>query len=98
MDKWTREVLPSWKRGEIEMRLRRFDGEYRWFIVRVEPQRDELGQVIHWYGTNTDIDDLKRAEDKLPRDEQEHRRMNDAIHKTIELLDPDGNALPANQS
>ena len=98
MDKWTREVLPSGKPGEIEMRLRRFDGEYRWFIVRVEPQRDELGQVIHWYGTNTDIDDLKRAEDKLRRDEQELRRMIDAIPQTIVVLDPDGNAVTANQS
>src|SRR6266850_3846941 len=98
MDKWTREVLPSGKPGEIEMRLRRFDGAYRWFIVRVEPQRDELGQVIHWYGTNTDIDDLKQAEDKLRRDEQELRRMIDAIPQTIVVLGPDGNAVNANQS
>jgi formate hydrogenlyase transcriptional activator len=98
MDKLTREVLPSGKPGEIEMRLRRFDSEYRWFIVRVEPQRDELGHVIQWYGTNTDIDDLKRAEDKLRRDEQELRRMIDAIPQTIVVLNPDGNAVTANQS
>ena len=98
MDKWTHEVLPSGKPGEIEMRLRRFDSEYRWFIVRVEPQRDELGHVIQWYGTNTDIDDLKRAEDKLRRDEQELRRITDAIPQTIIVLGTDGNVIYANQS
>jgi formate hydrogenlyase transcriptional activator len=98
MGKWTQEVLPSGKPGEIEMRLRRFDGEYRWFIVRVEPQCDELGHVIQWYGTNTDIDDLKRAEDKLRRDEQELRRITDAIPQTIVVLGPDGTVIYANQS
>jgi formate hydrogenlyase transcriptional activator len=98
LDKWTHEVLPSGKPGEIEVRLRRFDGEYRWFIVRVEPLRDELGQVIQWYGTNTDIDDLKRAEDKLRRDEQELRRITDAIPQTIIVLGTDGTVIYANQS
>ena len=98
MDKWTREVLPSGKPGEIEMRLRHFDGEYRWFIVRIEPQRDELGHVIQWYGTNTDIDDLKRAEEKLRRDEQELRRITDAIPQTIIVLGTDGSVVYANRS
>ncbi len=98
MDKLIHEVLPSGKPGEIEMRLRRFDGEYRWFIVRVEPLRDELGHVIQWYGTNTDIDDLKRAEDKLRRDEQELRRITDAIPQTIIVLGTEGTVIYANQS
>jgi formate hydrogenlyase transcriptional activator len=98
MDKWAHEILPSGKPGEIETRLRRFDGEYHWFIVRVEPQRDELGQVIQWYGTNTDIDDLKRAEDKLRRDEQELRRITDAIPQAIVVLGSDGTVIHVNQS
>jgi formate hydrogenlyase transcriptional activator len=98
MDKWTHEVLPSGKPGEIEVRLRRFDGEYRWFIVRVEPLRNELGQVIQWYGTNTDIDDLKRAEEKVRRDEQELRRITDAIPQTIVVLGTDGTVIHVNQS
>jgi PAS domain S-box-containing protein len=48
--------------GEREGRLRRFDGEYRWFLFRVHPLRDETGSIVQWYGTNTDIDDRKRAE------------------------------------
>jgi PAS domain S-box-containing protein len=51
--------------GEIEARLRRFDGKYRWFLFRASPLRDESGAVVKWYGTNTDIDDRKRAEEEL---------------------------------
>jgi len=44
-------------RGELEARLRRFDGEYRWFLHRAEPLRDELGNIVKWYGSSTDIED-----------------------------------------
>ena len=57
-----RSVLASGKRGEIEGRLRRNDGAYRWFLFRAEPFCDENGKVVRWYGTNTDIEDLKQAE------------------------------------
>jgi PAS domain S-box-containing protein len=50
---------------ENEMRLRRADGEYRWFLVRTEPLRDAQGNVVKWYGTSTDITDRKRAEEQL---------------------------------
>ncbi len=48
-----------------EVRLRRHDGEYRWFLTRSEPIRDAAGAVAHWYGTSTDIDDQKRTEERL---------------------------------
>ena len=47
---------------EIEGHLRRFDGTYRWFLFRAMPLLDNSGNVIEWFGTNTDIDDRKRAE------------------------------------
>jgi len=50
---------------EKEARLRRSDGVYRWFLLRAAPLRDELGHVIGWYGTSTDIEDRKRAEEDL---------------------------------
>jgi PAS domain S-box-containing protein len=50
---------------EAEARFRRFDGEYRWFLIRALPVRDENGNIIKWFGTNTDIDDRKRAESLL---------------------------------
>ena len=47
--------------GEIEARLRRFDGVYRWFLFRATPSLDN-GKVVKWYGTNTDIEERKTAE------------------------------------
>jgi len=64
MDYW-RSVLASGEPGEIEARLRRFDGVYRWFIFRATPSFDNDGQVVKWFGTNTDIEDRKRAENLL---------------------------------
>jgi PAS domain S-box-containing protein len=47
---------------EEEMRVRRTDGEYRWFLSRAVPLRDKRGKVVKWYGAATDIEDRKRAE------------------------------------
>jgi PAS domain S-box-containing protein len=61
MNTW-RTHLAAGQAGEVEGRLRRFDGEYRWFLCRFEPLRDETGNIVNWYGTATDIDDRKQAE------------------------------------
>ena len=61
VDYW-RSVLASGESGEIEARLRRFDGVYRWFLFRATPSFDNDGKVVKWFGTNTDIEDRKRAE------------------------------------
>ena len=50
---------------ELEMRLRRGDGTYRWFLVRYNPLRDAQGQLIRWYLACSDIDDRKRVEDRM---------------------------------
>src|SRR6266550_1534562 len=50
---------------ELEMRLRRGDGTYRWFLVRYNPLRDDQGRLIRWYLACTDIDDRKRSEDRM---------------------------------
>jgi PAS domain S-box-containing protein len=62
---------------DVEHRMRRFDGVYRWFHTRVEPFRDERGQIVRWYGLLTDIDDQRRAEDALRQREQE---LSSAMH------------------
>src|SRR5271166_5041528 len=54
---------------EIEARIRGKDGGYRWFLVRDNPLRDEQGRILRWYGTRTDIEDRKRAEEALRRSE-----------------------------
>ena len=59
--------------GELEARLRRFDGEYRWFLFRAEPLHDEGGSIVKWYGSSTDIEDRKRAEEALRESEQRFR-------------------------
>jgi PAS domain S-box-containing protein len=61
VDYW-RSVLASGQPSEIEGRLRRFDGMYRWFLFRATPSSDNSGKIVKWFGTNTDIEDRKRAE------------------------------------
>jgi PAS domain S-box-containing protein len=63
------QTLASRRPGEFEARLRRFDGEYRWFLFRATPTFDENGKVVKWYGTNIDIEERKRAEQDLRRSE-----------------------------
>jgi hypothetical protein len=47
---------------------------FRWFLIRVEPLRDETGNILRWYGTSTDIESLKQTEETLREDEREVRR------------------------
>src|SRR5262249_54141307 len=68
MKKWMK-MLVSGEPDEIEARLRRHDGVYRWFLIRAEPFRDESGTIVRWYGTSTDIDDRKKAEEALQANE-----------------------------
>ncbi|MDB5503561.1 MAG: multi-sensor signal transduction histidine kinase [Tardiphaga sp.] len=65
---WTK-MLEAKVPGECEARMRRADGAYRWFLFRAEPLRDEVGAVAGWYGTNTDIEDRKQAENALQRNQ-----------------------------
>ena len=82
---------------ELEARLLGKDGQYRWFLIRVSPSRDEQGRIIRWYGTRTEIEDRKRAEEKLRQDEREMRRITDAIDQRIAVHEPDGKMLYANR-
>lgn len=50
-----------------EVRLRRADGEYRWFLVQGAPLHDEHGKILNWYGIVTDVEDRKRAEQELKK-------------------------------
>jgi formate hydrogenlyase transcriptional activator len=88
----------SGEAGEVEVRLRRHDGVFRWFLVRADPLRDESRQIIKWYGTSTDIEDRKQAEEKLRQDERELRQITDAIAQTIVVYDPQGIPIYANQA
>jgi formate hydrogenlyase transcriptional activator len=91
-------LLNDPKPGELETRIRRYDGEYRWFLIRALPEFDAEGKVVRWLGSDTDIEDRKRAETKLLEDERELRRITDAIAQTIVVMDPSGDPLYANQA
>ena len=73
------EAVDSGKPFEVEGRLRRSDGEFRWFLFRGNPLLDESGRVVKWYGTNTDLEERKRAEDALRSNEQSLRLVVDSI-------------------
>jgi PAS domain S-box-containing protein len=64
---------------ELEMRLRKSDGSYRWFLARYNPLHDEEGQITRWYVTGTDIEDRKHAEDRL---RSENVALREEIDKT----------------
>jgi len=72
LEKW-RIQLAIGEGYDDEMRLRRADGKYRWFLVRTAPLRDEQGKIIKWYGVSTDIEDRKRAEEALREANQRMR-------------------------
>ena len=78
MKKW-KEVLAAGKSDETEARIRRHDGVYRWFLIRAEPFRDESGAITRWYGTSTDIEDRKRAEQALESRGQDLKLVIDTI-------------------
>jgi PAS domain S-box-containing protein len=80
---WQR-IIASGQPGEAEARLRRRDGEYRWFLFRMSPLRDEKGNILKWYGINTDIDDRRRAENlRLEERVNERTRIARELHDTL---------------
>jgi PAS domain S-box-containing protein len=83
---------------DIEHRLRRFDGVYRWFQVRMVPVRDVEGRILHWNALTTDIEDRKRAEEALQSSERNLSLMISAIPTYIHVLRADGSVLYVNQA
>jgi PAS domain S-box-containing protein len=75
---------------EIEWRVRRKDGQYRWFLVRYHPLRDEHGRILRWYASGTDIDDRKRAEEALRKSEQELRLLIETLPAMVWRTTADG--------
>jgi PAS domain S-box-containing protein len=67
---------------DIEYRIRRYDGEYRWFKTRGVPVRDERGKIVYWFGTCTDIEDVKRLEADLWTSQ---RRLSDELQAMTRL-------------
>ena len=83
---------------ELEFRVLYKSGQYRWILMQYNPLKDESGQTIRWYSTATDIDDRKRAEQKLRQSEEELRTITDAIANPITVLAADGTTLYVNRA
>ncbi|WP_404293910.1 PAS domain-containing protein [Microvirga sp. RSM25] len=82
---------------EIEERIRRWDGIYRWFQVRANPVRDIDGNIVRWYFLLIDIDDRKRAEVALADSERESRLIVHTVAGMIALFTPEGKLNGGNQ-
>jgi PAS domain S-box-containing protein len=95
LDERWRETLRAGVPGEHEARMRRFDGEYRWFLFRCAPLLDASGAVVAWFGTNTDIEDRKRIEQALRVSAQLSRRQVEILKSSLDALskEPDPTRL-----
>jgi PAS domain S-box-containing protein len=83
----------AWKRAvseneifDMEFRIRSADGNFRWFKARAAPLRSEEGEIIKWFGTNTDIEDQKRVEEQLRKSRERLRVERDFSDKTVDSL------------
>ena len=78
----------------LECRLRRADGIYRWWLIRGEPMRDANGEILKWFGTCTDIEDLKQASEQLRRitselmiaEQRERQRLAQVLHDGLQQI------------
>jgi len=96
VERW-RCMLVSREQHEMEARLRRFDGEYRWFVFRVCPLADASGQVVKWCGINTDIEDRRRAEEAVRVHERRFQIIVDGLPMNATLRSPNGELEYANR-
>lgn len=97
MERWM-QMLVSGEPDEIEARLRRHDRVYRWFLIRAEPFHDESGKIIRWYGTSTDIEDRKKAEEALQANERNLSLIINTIPAHIYVLNIEGFVQYVNQA
>ena len=103
------EVLPSvidrWKYSidsgepfEMEFPLRGANGEFRWFLTRVNPLRNESGRIVRWFGTNTDVSEQRRQEQAIKASEARLRALVEATPECVKIVAPDGSLEFMNQA
>lgn len=88
-----RDALLSARRRDIfdhSYRIRDANGDYRWYRSCAQPRRDEAGNVVRWYGTLEDIDDLRRAEERLRESEELHRHAVELSNLIVWTATPKG--------
>jgi PAS domain S-box-containing protein len=90
-------AVASGEAMECEARLRRADGQYRWSLIRNAPLHDKTGKIVKWYGTGTDIDDRKGAEETLRESEVRFRTFVDHATDAFFLIGDRGEVLDVNR-
>lgn len=93
-----RSILASGQPGEIEARVRRFDGQYRRVRVQCSPMFDEAGRIIKWCGVTTDVEDFRRAEENLRRRALDFQLIVDSIPVPVAVTTPSGAVEGLNQA
>jgi PAS domain S-box-containing protein len=90
-------ALEAWRnarqlgiRYEVEVRYRRRDNVYRWYVARAEPLRDDTGRITCWFGTSTDIHENQLAQQALRESEARFRNLADNAPVMIRITEPDG--------
>ena len=95
-EKW-RAALREGASFEAEARMRRADGSYRWFLIRAVPLRDASGAILRWYGTNADIEDLKRAQEDVLKQTSRLEELFEQTPEAVAVLSADGRVLRINK-
>jgi PAS domain S-box-containing protein len=89
-------AIASGEPYQVEVRIRRFDGTYRWFQDRGVPRRDASGAILRWYVLQTDIDERKRTEDALRHSEARLRAIVETTPECVHVIAGDGTLLSVN--
>ncbi len=87
--KW-KQSLESGEPFEMEFPLRGADGVFRWYLTRINPLYDLQGNIIRWFGTNTDIDELRRMRETLLESERQLQHLANAMPQVVWIANPEG--------
>ncbi|GAA3986405.1 PAS domain-containing sensor histidine kinase [Hymenobacter antarcticus] len=85
-------AIASQRYYEAEFRLRRYDGQYRWFLGQAQARRDPGGQVLKWYGTNTDVDQQRQLQEQVLASQSRFQQLLETLPQMAWTTNPDGNA------
>jgi PAS domain S-box-containing protein len=96
LERW-RSILASGEPSKMEARLRRLDGEYRWFVFLARPLVGASGQIVKWCGITIDIEDHSRSEEAQRGREQDRRSIADSIPALIAFMTPAGEIESVNR-
>ena len=96
VEKW-RAALAQGESFEAEARTRQADGRYRWFLIRAVPLRDAEGGISRWYGTNVDIEDLKRAQYEVLKQTSRLDELFEQTPEAVAVMSADGRIIRINK-